>query len=102
MKLTVSSLRSVSGEISCFVSVIEDITERKLVELVPDPLTSLELEVLALVLRWQTNPEIARKLAYSQSTIMSHVCSVLMKLGGSSRRQPASVAVDIGLVPAVR
>lgn len=86
VKLAVSSLRTVLGEISCFVSVIEDIKKCKLVQLAPDTLTPLEPEVLALVSRWQTNPENARKLAYSQSIIMSHVYSVLMRLGDSSRR----------------
>ena len=102
VKLTVSSLRSVSGEVSCFVSVIEDITERKLAELMLDPLTPLELDVLALVSRWQTNPEIARELAYSQSTIKTHIHSVLTKLGVGSRRQAASMAVEIGLIPPPR
>ena len=95
---TVSLLRDNSREIVCIISVIEETTERKLSELLPDALTSLELEILALVVRWQTNTEIARRLVYSRSSIKSHVHSILAKLGVENRRQAAIRAIDIGLI----
>lgn len=89
--LTVSSLRSASG-VSCFVSVVEDITERRLGELVPDPLTERELGVLLLVADRRTNGEIARALSYS-------VGRVIAKLGVRNRALAAERAVEIGLIP---
>lgn len=97
--LTVSSLRSASGGVGCFVSVVEDITERKLAELVPDPLTGRELEVLELVARRRTNEEISRGLSYSVGTVKLHVGRVIAKLGVRNRAHAATRAVEIGLIP---
>ena len=96
--LAVSSLRAASGEIYCFVSVIEDITDRKLRELVPDPLTEREAEVLELAARRRTNADIAEELSYSEGMIRHHVGSVLKKLGTKNRTQAAERAVEIGLI----
>ena len=58
VELTVSALRAASGELACFVSVIEDITARKLAALVPQPLTDGETEVLEFMARRRTDGEI--------------------------------------------
>lgn len=50
-------------------------------------LTRRELEVLQLMADGRTNPEIARELVLSLSTVKSHVRGVLRKLGVSSRYQ---------------
>ena len=98
VNLTVSSLRSASGGVSCFVSVVEDITARKLTDLMPDPLTPREMEVLELIARWKSNNDIARELRYSEGMIRRHVGSVLKKLGVKGRAQAASRALEIGLI----
>jgi len=97
-----SALRSASGEISCFVSVIEEITHRKLTELMSDPLTERELGVLELVARRKTNEEIAHELRYSEGMIRHHVGNVLKKLGVRNRARAAERAVEIGLIPPPR
>lgn len=98
VNLSVSLVRKPSGEPDYLVCVAEDITERKLAEFVPDPLTDSEVEVLQLIARWQTNQEIACRLAYSTSTIKFRVQSILGKLGVESRREAATRAVQIGLI----
>ncbi|WP_166172722.1 PAS domain S-box protein [Rubrobacter tropicus] len=99
VELTVSALRSGSGGLACFVSVVEDITGRKLAELVSDPLTGRELEVLELVAGRRTNGEIAETLNYSVATVKLHVGRLISKLGVENRARAAGRAVEIGLIP---
>jgi DNA-binding NarL/FixJ family response regulator len=98
VNLSVSLVRRPDGEPERLFCVAEDVTERKLAELVPDPLTPRELEVLNLVARWRTNREIARSLAYSTSTIKLDVQNIIRKLDVGDRRQAAAKAVRIGLI----
>jgi DNA-binding NarL/FixJ family response regulator len=51
------------------------------------PLTNREKEVLALMLRRRTNPEISSELYISLHTVKNHVASILRKLGLKSRRE---------------
>ncbi len=88
-----------SGKSENFFCMIEDITERKLEELVPDALTGGEMEVLRLMVRGRTNREIANELRYSEGNIKHRVQRVLVKLGAENRRQAADRAVEIGLIP---
>ncbi|HEV2440543.1 MAG TPA: tetratricopeptide repeat protein [bacterium] len=59
-----------------------------------DPLTAREREVAALVVRGQTNREIAAALVISERTADAHVQNILNKLGFSSRAQIAAWAVE--------
>lgn len=76
-----------------------DVTARKVEELLPDPLTPRETEVLAQIVAGRNNPQIAGDLAHSLGTIKQDVRSVLSKLGVRDRRRAAARAVDIGLAP---
>jgi len=60
-------------------------------------LTSREVEVLKLLSKGQTNPQIARNLLFSVSTVKAHVRSILSKLGVSDRTQAAVRAIEIRL-----
>jgi two-component system, NarL family, response regulator LiaR len=62
------------------------------------PLSSREQEVLKLITEGATNPEIARQLYLSPSTVKTHVCNILNKLGVECRLQAAVVALRHGLV----
>jgi DNA-binding NarL/FixJ family response regulator len=60
-------------------------------------LTDEELEVLRLLARGQTNPQIARTTLSSVSTVKARVGRVISKLGVSDRTQAAVRAIELGL-----
>lgn len=63
----------------------------------PDPLSDREVEVLKLLARGATNKEIALDLSIQETTVKSHVSSILGKLGVPSRTHAALYAARIGL-----
>lgn len=88
-----------SGEPERLVCSAEDVTERKLRQIVPDPLTANEMKVLHLVAQGRTSCEIARELRYSTSMIDCHVGRVNRKLGVKSRKEAVKKAIEVGLLP---
>jgi two-component system, NarL family, response regulator LiaR len=66
----------------------------------PEALTERETEVLKLIAYGKANKQIARELFIDESTIKSHVHSILSKLDVKSRTQAALHAVRVGLVTA--
>lgn len=64
----------------------------------PVQLTPRELEVLELIAQGQTNPQIARNLMVSVSTVKIHVEHILTKLDVSDRTQAAVRAIELGLL----
>jgi DNA-binding CsgD family transcriptional regulator/antitoxin component of RelBE/YafQ-DinJ toxin-antitoxin module len=61
-------------------------------------LTERELQVLRMLVDGATNPEIARALSYSPSTIRNDVTSIYRKFGVRSRPEAAARASALGLV----
>ena len=61
-------------------------------------LTPREEEVLALMVKGKSNPDIAEELVISRSTVKFHVSSILSKLGASSRTEAVSKALQEKLV----
>jgi DNA-binding NarL/FixJ family response regulator len=61
-------------------------------------LTPREVEVLRLVVRGQTNQQIARNLLISVSTVKRHIRRISTKLGVSDRVQAAVRAIELGLL----
>ncbi|MEQ4300953.1 AAA family ATPase [Plantactinospora sp. B6F1] len=64
-----------------------------------DRLSPRELEVVRLVVRGRTNPQIADELFLSPKTVARHVNSAMRKLDVSTRTALAVQAVQAGLVP---
>lgn len=61
-----------------------------------DPLTEREVDVLKLVAQGLSNQEIARHLVVGETTVRTHVSSVLSKLHVASRTQAAIYALREG------
>lgn len=98
VKLFVSLTRKPSGEPDYLICVAEDITSRKLAELVPEPLTAREMEVLRHVVAARTNRQIAVLLFLSKGTVKLELQHIIAKLGVEDRSQAVTRAVEIGLV----
>ncbi|HVO43479.1 MAG TPA: response regulator transcription factor [Aggregatilineales bacterium] len=67
----------------------------------PEPeyhLTERERELLALLIKGLSNPEIADRLTISLSTVKFHISSILAKLGVSSRTEAVAMALERHLV----
>jgi DNA-binding NarL/FixJ family response regulator len=63
-----------------------------------EALSGREAEVLCLLAQGRSNKEIASSLHIGETTVKTHVSSVLAKLGMASRTQAALYAVQAGLV----
>ena len=61
-------------------------------------LSSRELEILELIVAGNSNPEIARQLYLSLSTVKTHIRSIMNKLAVDDRVRAAVVALRSGLV----
>jgi DNA-binding CsgD family transcriptional regulator len=62
--------------------------------LLPDGLTKREAEILALMARGRTNPEIAATLYLSPHTVKSHINHIFAKTGSPDRATALSYACD--------
>jgi len=63
-----------------------------------DPLTDREREVLKLMAQGKANKEIGFEIAVSESTVKTHVASIIGKLGVTSRTEAALIAQKRGFL----
>lgn len=63
-----------------------------------DSLTEREQDVLRLVALRLSNQEIANRLSISESTVKTHLHHASEKLGARTRREAASLAMQVGVV----
>jgi DNA-binding NarL/FixJ family response regulator len=83
------------------VRLIEEKQEKKQAAPKPSlstPLSLREVEVLELLVRGQSNQQIASDLSISVSTVKNHVHNIITKLGVSDRVQAAILAIEHDLV----
>lgn len=99
VELSVTLVRGPRGESDYFICAVDDITERKLSELLLEPLTSRGLEVLSQVVAGRNDSQIAELLSYSLATIKLDVRRIIAELEVKNRKQAAARAVEIGLTP---
>lgn len=67
-------------------------------EVLDEPLSDREMEVLQLMAKGMSNKEIGRSLWIGETTVKTHVSHILRKLGQSDRTQAVLAAVKAGLV----
>lgn len=63
-----------------------------------DPLTQRELEIMRLIGKGYSNPEIASELVVTLNTIKKHTSNIYAKLGVSSRTQAIARAQELNLL----
>ncbi len=63
-----------------------------------EPLTPREEQVLALLVEGLTNLQIGQKLGITESTVKSHVSTIIAKMGVASRTEAVAIALKHGLV----
>jgi DNA-binding NarL/FixJ family response regulator len=66
-------------------------------ELLPDGLTKREAEILAMMARGRTNPEIAATLYLSPHTVKSHINRIFAKTGSPDRATALRYASEHGI-----
>jgi len=66
-----------------------------------EPLSERELEVLQLLAKGLTNPEIAARLYLSLNTVKVHTRNIYGKLGAHNRTQAVARARALGILPSI-
>jgi LuxR family maltose regulon positive regulatory protein len=84
------------------IILIEQSSTNTLPQSTPDhviePLSVREIEVLGLIAQGFSNPEIAKKLFISLSTVKGHTTNIFGKLGVKNRTQAVSFGRSIGII----
>ncbi|MBW8012363.1 MAG: response regulator transcription factor [Chloroflexi bacterium] len=78
--------------------LMQDVAQGKDEQILVDPITNREIDVLVLVAQGFSNKEVADKLVISEATVRFHVSNILAKLNLENRTQAALYAIKEGLI----
>ena len=102
MKFLLERLKSEGGEIKEYILTVLSAFGEKgraaVSQLLVEPMSERELEILRLLADGLSNREIAERLVISVGTTKSHVHHILEKVGGNSRMQAVAKARELGLL----
>ena len=102
MKFLLERLKSEGGELKDYVltilSAFGETGRAPRSQLLVEPMSERELEILRLMADGLSNREIAERLVITVGTAKSHVHHILEKLGGDSRMQAVAKARELGLL----
>jgi len=93
----VAAIRAVRGG---GTSIPPDIADRMTARLQQPVLSAREIEVLKLVGQGLSNKRVADRLALSESTVRTHVASLMQKLGADNRTHAVNVALERNILDA--
>lgn len=88
---------SVAAKVVAEFSRVSSLVPATSSEVLPEPLSERELEVLRLVTAGLSNREIAEKLIISAGTAKTHIHNLCGKLGAHNRTEAAMRARELGL-----
>lgn len=91
----IKAIRAVSAGKSVISEEIEELMNAG--EQAPE-LTSRQAEILQLVSKGLSNPDIARIIGVSTITVKKHMESLLARLGAANRSEAISIAIRLGLL----
>lgn len=78
---------------------VHSVHQRHSGEILVEPLTPRELDVLHLISAGKTNQEIARQLVVAPGTVKAHTASIYRKLNVTNRTEAAARARELGILP---
>ncbi len=91
-------LPSITAKVVSEFSKISKPVKKKHEEMIPDPLSPREIEILRIVAQGASNKEIAEHLFISEGTVKNHLSSILSKLGVRDRMQAILKAREYGII----
>jgi LuxR family maltose regulon positive regulatory protein len=84
------------AELLSRIGTISGMTQPSM-QLLVEPLTTRELEVLKLIEAGASNQEISEKLVISIPTVKRHISNIYAKLGVTSRTQAIAIGKELKL-----
>jgi len=75
-----------------------EIAERMAARLLQVPLSAREIEVVKLIAQGLSNKRIADRLQLGESTVRTHVASLMTKLGADNRTHAANLALERNII----
>jgi len=75
-----------------------DAKTKRYSNILPDPLTEREMQILTLIMKGLTNKEICDQLVISKNTVRTHIKNVYGKLGVRNRVEAAARSQELNLL----